>query len=203
MTVTIRPLHVAIVGAVLVALAVVGVILASSGGDEPQDDLAAIVSPTLEATLATATATATTTRPSVTLLGTSTPRASATAAATSAPPTATSVPSPAATSTPAPTATPTGVQDAANRVFVDPARGSDSNNGRRATPFKTLERALDAAESLTEPEVYFGGGQLLSAEYSASYSTSERSGSTAATTPRLGSVTRRRFRCCGRMRPTR
>ncbi len=59
------------------------------------------------------------------------------------------------------------MQDAANRVFVDPARGSDSNNGRRATPFKTLERALDAAESLTEPEVYFGGGQLLSAEYSA------------------------------------
>jgi hypothetical protein len=166
-TITVRPLHLGIAIAVVVALAVAGVILASTGGDEnpSQGELAVVESP---APSATARASSTprptpTLRAGATVLGTSTPRPSATATATS-PPQATSTPAPpTATSTPSPTPTPTGVQDAANRLFVDPVGGSNSNDGKRDTPFLTLQRALSTARSLTAPEIYVGGGQLLDA----------------------------------------
>jgi hypothetical protein len=50
-------------------------------------------------------------------------------------------------------------------LFVDPVRGGDNNAGRRAEPFQTLARALDVAKSLASPEIYVGGGQLLTATY--------------------------------------
>ncbi len=66
-----------------------------------------------------------------------------------------------ATQAPVPTAAPQGVQDAANRLFVDPVRGSNENNGTTGSPFLNLWRALEAAEALQVPaEIYIAGGVL-------------------------------------------
>ena len=159
MTITIKPLYLAFSLVLILALIVAGVIFASSGGDDSPSS-AAGPSPTLTATKTATLRPNVTTRPSTILVGTAspvatiTPVAITTPVATELPPTATALPSP------TPTPTPVGVQDAANRLFVDPARGSDNNNGRRATPFLTLQRALEAAHSLVDPEIYVAGGQL-------------------------------------------
>ncbi len=74
---------------------------------------------------------------------------------TAAPATGTLGPSPSATvgEAPIPTTTPTnapppmpiGVQDADDRFFVDPGNGDDAGTGQRASPWKDLQKALDAA----------------------------------------------------------
>jgi len=52
-----------------------------------------------------------------------------------------------------------GVQDAADRFFVDGARGNDTNTGVRATPFATIQRGIEAAQTLGGGEVYVAGAQ--------------------------------------------
>ena len=102
-------------------------------------------------------------------------------------------PVPTATPPPTPTPTPTGIQDAANRLFVDPVRGSDDNDGKRATPFLTFDRALQAAQALGSAEIYIGGGQLLGKESSTWESPARiASRSTEDTTLRHGCATRRK-----------